>query len=163
MIDEVSPIEALDSIKELFDNEDRHCKHVAARDARGNPAYAHGKNARSWCIEGAYYRLGLDQNMAVRYLHEASNLLYETELIKLNDTLGYAAILNVIDEALSLAQDIEDAIEMEINDSPERKPFLGFTCEKCKFTTHDAAELVPECKQCGYETPTRSFHTLKKK
>ena len=113
MFDEVSPVEALDSIRELFDDEDKHCKYAIARDINGNSTYTHSEDAVSWCIEGAYYHLGLVQNIAIRYLHEAANLLYEMELIEVNDTLGHIAILNVVDEALSLAQDIEDAIEME--------------------------------------------------
>ena len=112
MFDEVSPIEALNSIKNLLSSEEKHCKYATARDAEGNSTYAREEDAVSWCIEGAYYSLGFDQNMAVKYLHEAAETLYKTGLVKVNDTMGYKALLNVIDEALFVAQEIEDSIEM---------------------------------------------------
>ena len=56
--------------------------------------------------------LGLSHNMIVKYLHEAAESLFNKELIWVNDSLGHAAILRVIDEAIKAAEEVEDAIEM---------------------------------------------------
>ena len=107
---EAPPDEALKEMREFLQDEKRFCKITSARDIDGNPVNSHSKKARSWCIEGLYYMLGLSHNMVVKYLHEAAESLFNKNLIWVNDSLGHAAILQVIDEAIEMAEG--DSIEM---------------------------------------------------
>ncbi len=106
------PDEALREMREFLQDEKRFCKRTSAKDINGKSVSPHSKKARSWCIEGLYYMLGLSYNMSVKYLHEAADTLFTKDLIWVNDNLGHAAILQVIDEAIEAAEEIESAIEM---------------------------------------------------
>ena len=103
-LDEISPVIALKSIKKLLEDPKKWTRNTVARDIDGHFISPHSEKAYSWCIEGAYYTLGLSYNRAVKYLHESAEDMYGKDLVWVNDNIGHAAILNIIGNAIKLAE-----------------------------------------------------------
>lgn len=99
-------LEILESVRQLFS--DPTCWHKGewARDINGEPCSFSDPNAVSWCIQGAVMREQQKGDKSIDFLAITDALYrvacetYGIGALEVNDTLGYDAVLNLLDKAI---------------------------------------------------------------
>lgn len=109
----MTPTEHIRATRELLSVPERHTKKAIARTAAGDPCVSSSERATSWCLRGALLKTSGDDeavfNAATLRCQRAARIVYPEvasapcPLIKVNDDLGYSAVLKVLDTALSPA------------------------------------------------------------
>lgn len=109
MSKQVPTIKVLVRARELVADENTWTHFACARDAAGSPTYTASTTACKWCASGAIRKATVDQGLewadadpllgALSILSE--RLTSEGDFIKVNDYLGRAAALRVMDAAIA--------------------------------------------------------------
>jgi hypothetical protein len=99
-----STVEILRAARERISDPERWCTEFFAKTASGESANPSEPSARQWCVRGACQAGGRGgaQLRAVELLYEAAA---GESVTNINDLQGHAAALNLLDRAISLAEE----------------------------------------------------------
>lgn len=97
----MTPADKLRAARALIEDPERWTTGVLARSAKGRSVSPYGRAAVAWCAFGAADRVRLG---SPHYLHRAVTTWSCNGLGDVNDRLGHAAVLQVYDRAIELAE-----------------------------------------------------------
>jgi hypothetical protein len=106
-----SDSDLLRNAKSLISNPERWCQ--GAHSLRANGAHCLGSDpdAVAWCAGGAVWRIGSDnpavRDEALRILTLAARETFGEDHLAVNDRLGHAAVMRMLDVAIRLADEKE--------------------------------------------------------
>ena len=104
MTAERSTVEILRAARERISDPEHWCTEVLAKSASGAAVAPFDSSACQWCARGACEAGGEDaRHLAVGLLYEAAGP--GVSVTDLNDTEGHEAALNLLDKAISLAEE----------------------------------------------------------
>ncbi len=97
--------ELLIKVREKIADKARWTQHTWALDAAGRPCDEYGPGAVCWCVRGAINVVcGTSRNAKIDVLMKlcdvAEKMFGGKNVVLVNDTIGHAAVLEVIDAAI---------------------------------------------------------------
>jgi hypothetical protein len=101
--------ELLSRAKSLISNPERWCQGAHSVRADGTHCLGSDPKAIAWCAGGAVWRIGGDnravRDEALRTLTLAARETFGEDHIAVNDRLGHAAVMKMLDVAIRLADE----------------------------------------------------------
>lgn len=103
----MTKLETLKAVKALIEDPKHWTQGAMARTSDGSKSYADSASATCWCIAGAYYRIAGNaaaNDRTWQAIYAAGELLFNEDVIFVNDTFGHAAVMQVLDAAIAEAE-----------------------------------------------------------
>lgn len=101
-------LETLKAIKALIEDSNRWTQKIGARNRKGMHVNAADPKAVCWCVAGAHLRVTgeyrMSESAAWQAIESASSRLFNFHAINVNDIIGHAAVMQVLDAAIADAE-----------------------------------------------------------